>query len=188
MTRVTIVTCNVFSHHTVQDVACSLLQCPGQPAAELWLERLCRRLTGWHHLVLCTAAAPCSTAGPSATAAGSREQREGSLRATQESERTLGQLNNIALDLLFLDETTSFLGSSSVLWLWLWLDFFEWLKNKSVQKSSGHGLVLLWQCTRQRGWIRSQILNNQFRERERESWINVLCCDGIFSFIQLQFL
>ena len=58
--------CNVFSHHTVQDVACSLLQCPGQPAAELWLERLSRRLTGWHHLVLCTAAAPCSTAGPSA--------------------------------------------------------------------------------------------------------------------------
>ena len=49
------------------------------------------------------------------TAAGSREQREGSLRATQESERTLGQLNNNALDLLFLDVTTSFSGSSSVL-------------------------------------------------------------------------
>ena len=34
-------------------------------------------------------------------------------------------------------------------------------------KNSGHGLVPLWQCTRQRGWIRSQILNNQFREREK---------------------
>ena len=124
------------------------------------------------------------------TAAGSREQREGSLRATRESERTLGQLNINAVDLLPLVSwgDNLFFGFF-ICTLIMTLIRFLWMIEKQIStKSSGHGLVPLWQCTRQRGWIRSQILNNQFRERERESWINVLCCDGIFSFIQLQFL
>lgn len=40
------------------------------------------------------------------------------------------------------------------------------IENQTGTKSSGHGSFPLWQCTRQRGWIRSQILNNQFRERK----------------------
>ena len=129
VTRVTIVTCNVFSHHTTQDV--SWTACSGAMTGETLQET--HWVTPSRTLHCSSSLQHCRACSKLQPAAGSRE------RAAWEPLKSPN-----ALWAKIITHLTScswlkqpFSGSSSV--LLLWLDFFEWLQNKSEQKTVAMG-------------------------------------------------